>query len=185
MKTICKKCPKNVDSRGLCSTHYSQARRSGALDEHPVRPSNDKPKHTLSELNKEEQTATCAICGPVSVYYRKSRDQYICVLKKKLRPPSPYNYSYKFKAEVPGLSKEDVSVERQRLFLEQGGKCAICLREGSITYGDKSDKKKLCLDHCHETGKLRGLLCIRCNTTVGHLSDDPEAFKRGARYLEN
>lgn len=59
----------------------------------------------------------------------------------------------------------------------QGGRCYICRRATGRT-------KRLAVDHDHETGYVRGLLCMRCNRdVVGHLRDDPEALERGAAYL--
>lgn len=58
-----------------------------------------------------------------------------------------YNVKRKY-----GLSSEDF----QNLYETQDGKCALCDKE-----------KKLVVDHCHGTGKVRGLLCIRCNTALG------------------
>ncbi|ALH46909.1 endonuclease VII [Mycobacterium phage Theia] len=61
----------------------------------------------------------------------------------------------------------------------QGGKCYICQRATG------KGRKKLSVDHDHNTGFVRGLLCGPCNRdVVGHLRDDPEAFQRGADYLK-
>lgn len=57
----------------------------------------------------------------------------------------------------------------------QGGRCAICPR--------KAGRRRLAVDHDHATGKVRGLLCPRCNDAVAHFRDDPELFERGAAYL--
>lgn len=43
--------------------------------------------------------------------------------------------------------------------------------------------KKLCIDHCHSTGKFRGLLCTGCNTGLGCFKDNPSALKTAAVYL--
>jgi len=40
------------------------------------------------------------------------------------------------------------------------------------------------LDHCHETNKVRGLLCARCNLALGHALDDPATLRRLAEYLD-
>lgn len=40
------------------------------------------------------------------------------------------------------------------------------------------------IDHCHTTGKVRGLLCAQCNLAVGNVSDDPTVLRRLAEYLE-
>ncbi|MEU8956887.1 endonuclease VII domain-containing protein [Streptomyces sp. NPDC048518] len=40
------------------------------------------------------------------------------------------------------------------------------------------------VDHCHETGKVRGVLCFNCNSAIGKLGDDPDTVRRAAAYLE-
>lgn len=61
----------------------------------------------------------------------------------------------------------------------QGGGCAIC---GSPTSRAKG-WPHLVVDHCHDTGVVRGLLCNPCNTGIGGLQDDPVMVIRAARYL--
>ncbi|OBJ40282.1 hypothetical protein A5630_25360 [Mycolicibacterium mucogenicum] len=73
-----------------------------------------------------------------------------------------------------------INAEEYYAILEfQGGKCYICRRANGA-------RKRLSVDHCHETGHVRGLLCGPCNRdVVGHLRDEPEAFERGAFYLRH
>ncbi len=66
--------------------------------------------------------------------------------------------------------------EYDRLFSDQSGKCAIC-DETPMT------KKGPVVDHGHETGKVRGILCQRCNTAIGMLRDDPMLLRKAATYL--
>ncbi len=67
--------------------------------------------------------------------------------------------------------------EYNAIYEAQGGVCYICQRASGV-------RKRLSVDHDHETGYVRGLLCGPCNRdVVGHLRDDPEAFLRGVRYL--
>ncbi|MFE5188252.1 endonuclease VII domain-containing protein [Streptomyces sp. NPDC056628] len=40
------------------------------------------------------------------------------------------------------------------------------------------------VDHCHETGRVRGVLCFNCNSAIGKLGDDPDAVRRAAAYSE-
>jgi hypothetical protein len=61
----------------------------------------------------------------------------------------------------------------------QGGGCAIC---GSGR--PQSGKYSLHVDHDHQTGVIRGLLCFRCNNAVGDLDDDAGLLRRAAEYLE-
>ncbi len=67
-------------------------------------------------------------------------------------------------------------VEYQQMFDAQGGACAIC-------YSTQSSKL-LAVDHCHETGKIRGLLCSKCNMMLGQVNDDSATLRSAANYLD-
>src|SRR5262245_32129606 len=60
------------------------------------------------------------------------------------------------------------------LFARQGGLCAICR---------KPSKLRLCVDHCHVTGMIRGLLCRKCNAGLGCLGEDQRALVAALAYL--
>ena len=45
-------------------------------------------------------------------------------------------------------------------------------------------KEKMCIDHCHDTGKIRGILCNECNAGIGMLKDNAELLRRGVVWLE-
>jgi hypothetical protein len=61
------------------------------------------------------------------------------------------------------------------LLARQGGVCAICKQKSN---------RRLARDHCHSTGKRRGLLCMRCNTSLGLHNDDTDRLLAAAAYLE-
>lgn len=65
---------------------------------------------------------------------------------------------------------------------KQGWKCAICQSFGFKMREDHVSG--LNLDHCHSTGKVRGLLCHNCNRALGLFQDNPEVVRRAADYLE-
>jgi hypothetical protein len=76
------------------------------------------------------------------------------------------------------------SEEYEDMFLKQDGKCAICSR----TYGHKSKKgneARLAVDHCHDTDKIRGLLCNRCNRGIGLFQDNITLFEKAILYLKS
>ncbi len=70
------------------------------------------------------------------------------------------------------------------LFKKQDGKCAICGAPETIKDGRNGKCKKLALDHCHSSGKLRGLLCTGCNTGLGCFADDRHRLRAAITYLE-
>ncbi len=63
----------------------------------------------------------------------------------------------------------------EALYQEQGKACAIC--------GMPSPKNPLHVDHDHATGQVRGLLCSRCNTLIGHAQEKTAVLERAAAYL--
>lgn len=65
-----------------------------------------------------------------------------------------------------GISKADYDA----MFARQHGRCAICLRPEAAKLRGKV--KALCVDHDHITGKVRELLCNKCNQTLGLLNED-------------
>jgi hypothetical protein len=75
---------------------------------------------------------------------------------------------------------------QEQILRDQGGKCAICGDEihGYTSLKDKSKRTKACLDHDHETGEVRGLLCSRCNTGIGFLRDSPNIVALAFEYLK-
>jgi hypothetical protein len=79
------------------------------------------------------------------------------------------------------LSKYGLSVEDfARMFHEQGGKCAIC----SCDLSAEAQKENTAnVDHCHATGRVRGLLCMFCNAEIGYLRDSAASAERAASYL--
>lgn len=77
-----------------------------------------------------------------------------------------------------GLSLDEYRAKAE----EQRGRCAIC---GGIpeTKGGRSRRRPLDVDHCHETGTVRGLLCNGCNRGLGAFKDDPDRLTRAIEYL--
>jgi hypothetical protein len=57
-------------------------------------------------------------------------------------------------------------------------RCMIC------GISEQEIDKKLDVDHCHSSGKVRGLLCNPCNTMLGHGRDNVEVLKSAVKYLE-
>lgn len=69
-------------------------------------------------------------------------------------------------------------VRYEEMLAEQGGRCAIC------NTCQSQDGKSFAVDHCHATGKVRALLCLNCNVTLGKMGDNPSLLRAAADYLE-
>ena len=76
-----------------------------------------------------------------------------------------------------GLPLEDI----WQMLFRQNGKCLICKRIIDFDSPDKCDKPHV--DHNHETGKVRGLLCLTCNTGLGMFGDSPDLLEAALTYI--
>jgi predicted methyltransferase len=69
--------------------------------------------------------------------------------------------------------------KRSEMSINQDHKCKICGKPEDL------QTKKMAVDHCHETGKVRGLLCDPCNRGLGLFYDNPETLLKAANYILN
>lgn len=98
-------------------------------------------------------------CKECSKRYQMSRDQR-----------RHYNLAYKY----------GITVERfDEMYHEQGGKCAIC----SETLDLEAKHEGAAVDHCHSTGRVRGILCAQCNRGLGMFLDDESYLLAAIEYL--
>jgi len=124
----------------------------------PVKERERLKKWRLENPDKyKEQVARANKKKKEAEYYQKNKD---AIFERYL------NRTYGI-----GLDKYD------SLLAEQAGVCAICKNE--CVSG-----KKLAVDHNHDTGEVRGLLCCKCNRGLGNLNDDPDRLRSAVLYLE-
>ncbi|MFF4371120.1 endonuclease VII domain-containing protein [Streptomyces sp. NPDC001594] len=124
-----------------------------------------RPRAQLPEGHK-----LCTCCGeakPPSEYHRKaSASDGLHARCKACRAIEGRAGHLKRKYGI-------TEVERDRMIADQGGLCCLCLRAPAVH-----------VDHCHKTGRVRGVLCFNCNTGLGLLKDSPDRILRAAEYLE-
>ena len=133
-----------------------------ALDEYTIRKSGPRVGQPVSR---------CKECQTAAFKERKERDPTIY---RRCEWPSKIKRAY-------GITPDDY----YRMLAEQGGGCATC---GSKSPGDRHYRKSgkmefFSIDHCHTTGKVRGLLCVACNTAIGLIKDSPETAASISAYL--
>lgn len=115
-------------------------------------------------------------------YYRANKERCAAINKRARENMSPEKRAAELERKRIttmlrryGMTPEDYD----RMLLEQNGTCAICSRTA-----EQERYKRLNIDHCHETGKVRGLLCTPCNHAIGVLGDTAEHVKKAVAYLE-
>ena len=64
-----------------------------------------------------------------------------------------------------------------KMLAAQDGRCAICKKP-------PTPRHPLCIDHCHATNQIRGLICRPCNSALGHAFENPEILRRMIQYLK-
>jgi Recombination endonuclease VII len=110
------------------------------------------------------------LCQKNKRNYRLKRRNIDNANRRRRRASDP-DYRDRERARRYGLTLE----EFRAILARQGGVCAICGRGG----------RRLCVDHCHTTGKVRGFLCSPCNTGLGCYEDNPEFLRAASRYLDD
>lgn len=159
-----------VASAGTCNAHYHRVRvhKSYAL------PPRKRPVAPFSAPT-EKLCKTCGETKPAGRFTRVAK-AYDGLSGKcnTCRRQYDRDKGYRRLAKY-GLSKTAFEAMRDA----QGGMCGICGQppEGR-TRGDQ-----LYVDHCHATGKVRGLLCHDCNISIGWMRDSPERLEAAAAYL--
>ncbi len=111
----------------------------------------------------------CRVCG------LKKHGTCFSVHKRSLDGLQTYCKDCKYNRQLMdsfGITLADYD----KMFEEQDGNCAIC--------GLPEINRRLSVDHCHATDKIRGLLCMRCNTAMGLVDDDIDKLLNMVRYLQ-
>lgn len=119
-------------------------------------------------------------------YRQKQREKYqrnkihICEMQKKWRLRNPERL-HEINLNSSRRQKYKISPEQiETMYKAQGGRCAICCRP--MTKGQSVDTQ-MHLDHNHETGINRELLCKRCNLTLGKVYEDVDLLQAMINYL--
>lgn len=167
----CAECSNDAEIREWCRRCYHRLRRAGNLPPRPKR---------VTNVDEEERKGDCAIHGRVTIRVRERRG-HVEISCRKCDAGSPESVrarnerrrvaqSKRLNGWEGDYSQDDYEADVTRL----GGMCEIC---------QEIPEAALCIDHDHETKRVRGLLCSKCNAALGLLRDDPEVVESAARYL--
>lgn len=132
---------------------------------------------------------TCFRCKetkPLTEYWRSNVDYYqreckACTKARKAgwwRTPEGKRCSANTKLK----SRFGVTMEQYESMLEKvGGKCEICGAKPE----ENTMSHRIGIDHCHDTGAIRGLLCKPCNTGIAAFKDDEQILLNAIQYLRD
>lgn len=168
-------CTKKSHARGLCAGHYGRHRKAGTLDKFESKQSQET-RHILTNKDTTLQTADCQLCGHVPIVTTgtlpSGNPRWKCGAARKTETCGSRVYRFGADNVIP---REVAREARTALLASQDGVCAIC---GTAPAG-----QALALDHCHDTGKIRGLLCKHCNLGLGLFKDDTTLLTKAREYL--
>lgn len=111
--------------------------------------------------------------------YKETRREYDKKNRKKIQM-SDRKRNRKRILEKFGISEQVYD----ELLIAQDGKCAICKNDETAVDNRYGLKKRLAVDHNHITGKIRGLLCTKCNSALGFLKEDINIIISMLKYIE-
>lgn len=164
MKT-CSTCKKKKDEKEFCNNGGGRLRaRCRECDKAPHKIANAK---WIESYPEKRQAAH-------KKYYAGNKEKHkACVVacRKKDYARNPKKFLIRNRQWLYGITEK----QWQAMFRKQGGACALCR---------KIFVKTPHVDHCHDTGKIRGLLCMNCNLSLGTLGDTAEALQKVVQYLQ-
>ena len=197
-------CGKKHSGLGYCDTHRLRFHKYGT----PT-PEGIKFPAPRGEFLSDGITKTCSSCYlelPVAEFNKQSKrpDGLNITCKSCMKERHAKRYqdpsvrerilesSARWRERNPDADanktlkrKYGITLEQyDKLFAAQGGVCALCKRAETTKRRKKGEgRERLAVDHCHDTGRVRGLLCFKCNTAIGSLGDTEEDAKRVVEYL--
>lgn len=151
-------------------------------------------------LNPEINDRTCCRCKKIFLFHelppseRDNRYVYCSQCRSianrisKIRNKDTYE-KYKEKSRLKErekslIKKYGINLEQYQMIHDsQKGLCKICGNTETSLQPNGKDIKDLCVDHCHKTNKVRGLLCHNCNAGIGHFNDDVKKLQSAIIYL--
>lgn len=179
---VCRVCGGHAPRKGICKPCDAKwrrdARHARGLKPHKVAKACPKCGGWDKKKNKNGAILGCAPCLREKARQRMAEIRAIDPEPNRLaaREYRKKNPEYH---RAAGLKKNfGITVEQyDKMAAAQDNACAICR-------GHNPSGKRLGVDHDHSTGKIRELLCSRCNTALGQLRDQPGLCRLAAEYLE-
>lgn len=170
-------CARPPRYRGYCEACYQRWYRSGTFQ--MLLRTSAEP-HRLTGVDVGNARATCSICGPTEIRIRKGNRGHECMAVRRRHTQERQASKRLGASGARGAHSSRIQqkygmalAEWEALLVGQSGRCAIC----SDPLTDPH------VDHCHKTGRVRGLLCKHCNFGIGFLKDSVTALAAAQDYL--
>lgn len=165
-------CGRNRVAWGLCGLHHARRKRSG-----DVRPSHRS--QARAETIADDGTRKCFKCGdrkPFTAEFFPEDARRPPDLKGTCRTCLRAAVRNSSLMALYGIG----SVQFDQIMTAQGCACAVC----GLHLDGESKKTTPHIDHCHSTGKVRGILCHQCNVLLGNAKDSPALLAAAIKYLD-
>lgn len=188
-------------AKGLCKACYKRAREHGG---DPAYIEKDLPPkirecESCGEVREIVGKGLCGACyqrkwNRGTTEYAPVRVRHFCTVEGCDNPVEAYGFCHKHNPRKPIVNRRkamNTHLKRkfgitiddyERMHDEQGGVCAICGEYESVKQNGHANS--LSVDHCHDTGKVRGLLCNKCNVALGSFKDSIEMLINAVNYLD-
>jgi hypothetical protein len=154
---------KPVKARGLCATCYMKWK----YHNDPIHAEKTKAKSRQYRLDHPDEHVAYN-----KAYWARNREKG-AEQSRRWNAAHPDYSRRRHWAKNYNLTPE----QYQQILDSQGGVCAICSQVNTYS------RYQLSVDHCHDTGRIRGLLCDKCNRGIGLLGDDTALLAQAIKYL--
>lgn len=137
-----------------------------------------------NKTTKDGLSYYCKSCAVKKTVESRNREKTINPLTGKTNYTKKYNEypvnSKEYLRNIVLKNKYKITLKTyNQMLVMQDSKCAICARHIDEL------PKTLDVDHCHTTGKVRGLLCGKCNMGIGYFQDNTKTINKALAYLES
>lgn len=206
-------CTKEIKTRGYCGAHYQKLRKTGAIKTHGqiIAERGKMTEHEYYQRWSKNRSLgiICERWQDFWCYVDDIGDSNGCTKMLRLRDDEPFGPdNFRWAKELSGalknryyqkvyrtktkyrnrryLSNYGITFDEYEILLnKQNNKCAICGEEETrLVKKGLKEKRKLAVDHCHETNAVRELLCSSCNHGLGAFKDNVSIIKNAIDYLK-
>jgi len=144
----------------------------------------DKSEFSKNKNTKDGLMRWCRVCNYAQTYawQKNNKERYNANARRREKEVYTTEKRHaKHLKKMFGITGD----EYQEKLNSQSGVCAVCGKEEVVHAKNGKDMKRLAVDHDHNTGEIRGLLCSNCNAAIGYFKDEISIIERAVMYLKS